>query len=79
VEKLGRGVAWLDTGTHSSLMEASLFIGTIEARQGLKIACLEEIAFRKGFLTAGAFGKVIESIPKSPYRSYLEQTLREET
>jgi glucose-1-phosphate thymidylyltransferase len=79
VEKLGRGVAWLDTGTHASLMEASLFIGTIEARQGLKIACLEEIAFRKGFLTAGAFGKVIESIPKSPYRSYLEQTLREET
>jgi glucose-1-phosphate thymidylyltransferase len=78
VEKLGRGVAWLDTGTHASLMEASLFIGTIEARQGLKIACLEEIAFRKGFLAAGAFGKVIESTPKSPYRSYLEQILREE-
>ncbi|RJP23275.1 MAG: glucose-1-phosphate thymidylyltransferase [Deltaproteobacteria bacterium] len=77
VEKLGRGVAWLDTGTHASLMEASLFIGTIEARQGLKIACLEEIAFRKGFLTAAAFAKEIEAIPKSPYRSYLEQTLAE--
>lgn len=77
VERLGRGIAWLDTGTHMSLMEASLFIGTIEARQGLKIACLEEIAFRKGFLDAAAFRQVVQAIPKSPYRSYLESVAPE--
>jgi glucose-1-phosphate thymidylyltransferase len=79
VEKLGRGVAWLDTGTHTSLLEASHFIGTLEARQGLKIACLEEIAFRKGFIDATGLEKVIGETPKSSYRSYLEQVLREGT
>lgn len=77
VEKLGRGVAWLDTGTHTSLLEASHFIGTLEARQGLKIACLEEIAFRKGFLDITGLQKVISDTPKSSYRQYLEYVLQE--
>lgn len=76
VEKLGRGIAWLDTGTHTSLLEASHFIGTLEARQGLKIACPEEISFRKGFINHTAFSKVIEMTPKSSYRTYLEMVLR---
>ena len=57
VEKLGRGIAWLDTGTHLSLLEASQFIGTLEARQGLKIACLEEVGFRMGFIDRKQFRK----------------------
>jgi glucose-1-phosphate thymidylyltransferase len=77
VEKLGRGVAWLDTGTHTSLLEASHFIGTLEARQGLKIACLEELAFRKGFIDADGLRKVISDTPASSYREYLEYVLRE--
>jgi len=77
VEKLGRGVAWLDTGTHTSLLEASHFIGTLEARQGLKIACLEEIAFRKGYLDTAQFESVIEETPKSSYRDYLQRVLLE--
>jgi len=77
VEKLGRGIAWLDTGTHESLLEASHFIGTLEARQGLKIACLEEIAFRKGFVDRDRFAAIIEATPKSGYRSYLEMILRD--
>ncbi len=76
VEKLGRGIAWLDTGTHESLLEASHFIGTLEARQGLKIACLEEIAFRKGFLDRAQFEGVIAATPKSSYRNYLEWVLK---
>jgi glucose-1-phosphate thymidylyltransferase len=78
VEKLERGIAWLDTGTHMSLLEASHFIGTLEARQGVKIACLEEIAYRKGFIDTEKLQQVIEEIPKSSYRDYLEQILREE-
>ena len=78
VEKLGRGIAWLDTGTHESLLEASHFIGTLEARQGLKIACLEEIAYRKGFVDRIGFEAIIAGIPKSGYRSYLEMVLRDE-
>jgi glucose-1-phosphate thymidylyltransferase len=78
VEKLGRGIAWLDTGTHESLLEASHFIGTLEARQGLKIACLEEIAFRKGFLDRAGFEAIIAGTPKSGYRNYLEMVLRDE-
>jgi len=72
VELLGRGIAWLDTGTHASLLEASNFIYTLEARQGLKIACLEEIALTRGFLTKEKFLKTVEKMPKSPYREYLE-------
>lgn len=77
VEKLGRGIAWLDTGTHMSLLEASHFIGTLEARQGLKIACLEEIAFRRGFIDREQMQQVIEATPKSSYKEYLEMILRD--
>jgi glucose-1-phosphate thymidylyltransferase len=72
VEKLERGIAWLDTGTHMSLLEASHFIGTLEARQGLKIACLEEIALRKGFIDKAKMEQVIADTPRSSYRDYLE-------
>ncbi len=77
VERLGRGIAWLDTGTHMSLLEASHFIGTLEARQGLKIACLEEIAFRRGFIDRNRFAEIIEGTPKSSYRQYLEMVLQD--
>ncbi|RLB61435.1 MAG: glucose-1-phosphate thymidylyltransferase [Deltaproteobacteria bacterium] len=77
VEKLGRGIAWLDTGTHESLLEASHFIGTLEARQGLKIACLEEIALHQGFIDRQEMEKVIADTPVSSYRAYLERVLRE--
>jgi glucose-1-phosphate thymidylyltransferase len=77
VEKLGRGIAWLDTGTHESLLEASHFIGTLEARQGLKIACLEEIALHRRFIDLAAFEAVIAATPPSSYRSYLERVLRD--
>ena len=75
--RLGRGIAWLDTGTHESLLEAANFIATIESRQGLKIACLEEIALRRGFLSRDALEALITSMPGSPYRSYLETVLHE--
>ena len=77
VEKLGRGIAWLDTGTHMSLLEASHFIGTLEARQGLKIACLEEIALRMGFIDKAGMEEIIEDTPKSSYRDYLAMILRD--
>jgi glucose-1-phosphate thymidylyltransferase len=77
VEKLGRGIAWLDTGTHESLLEASHFIGTLEARQGLKIACLEEIALHQGFINRQGMEKVIADTPASSYRAYLERVLYE--
>ncbi|MBN2232902.1 MAG: glucose-1-phosphate thymidylyltransferase RfbA [Deltaproteobacteria bacterium] len=76
VEKLGRGIAWLDTGTHMSLLEASHFIGTLEARQGLKIACLEEVALDMGYINVERFARLVESTPKSGYRDYLERVLR---
>ncbi|MDD2337612.1 MAG: glucose-1-phosphate thymidylyltransferase RfbA [Geobacteraceae bacterium] len=79
VERLGRGIAWLDTGTHQSLLEASHFIGTLEARQGLKIACLEEIAFRLGFIDADGMKKAIAGTPKSGYRDYLLRVFAETT
>ncbi len=77
VERLGRGIAWLDTGTHKSLLEASNFIETIESRQGLKIACLEEIALRRGFIDCDQMQEVIELTPNSSYRDYLQQVLNE--
>lgn len=77
VEKIGRGVAWLDTGTPESLLAASNFFGVIEDRQGLKVACLEEIAFNRGFIKRNEFESLVDRIPKSLYRSYLEKILKE--
>lgn len=77
VEKIGRGVAWLDTGTPEALLQASNFFGVIEDRQGLKVACIEEIAFHKGFINKIQFKEVIESIPNSMYREYLEKIYKE--
>jgi len=76
VALIGRGVAWLDTGTHEALLEASLFIETIEKRQGLKIACPEEIAFRMGFITAGQLEKIAASMRSNAYAEYLKEVLR---
>lgn len=76
VEKIGRGVAWLDTGTPESLLQASHFFGVIEDRQGLKVACIEEIAYNMGFINREQFDKVISDIPKSLYRNYLEKVLK---
>jgi glucose-1-phosphate thymidylyltransferase len=75
VRVLNRGMAWLDTGTPVSLMEASNYIAAIEHRQGLKIACLEEIAYSKGYIDRAQFELLIASLPKSEYRAYLEQSL----
>lgn len=72
VEVMGRGYAWLDTGTHDSLLEASNFIQTIEKRQGLKIACLEEIAFRKGFINKEQLKNLAENLAASEYGIYLQ-------
>jgi glucose-1-phosphate thymidylyltransferase len=72
VKKVGRGLAWLDTGTHASLLEASNFVYTLEARQGLKIACLEEIAVDKGFVPWEKMKVYLENnMPKCPYRDYI--------
>jgi len=73
LEILGRGFAWLDTGTYESLMEASLFIQTIEKRQGLKVACIEEIAFLKGFINARQVRRLAEPFLKTEYGNYLMQ------
>lgn len=75
VEVLGRGFAWLDTGTHDSLLEASHFVHTIEKRQGLKIACLEEIAFKKGWLSADKLAESIRPLAKTGYGQYLQRLL----
>jgi glucose-1-phosphate thymidylyltransferase len=71
VELMGRGYAWLDTGTHESLLEASQFIQTIEKRQGLKIACLEEIAFEKGYISKAQLLKLAEPLKKNQYGQYM--------
>ena len=78
VELLGRGFAWLDTGTHDSLIEASQFIHTIEKRQGLKVACLEEIAYRKGWITREQLEAQAKSMSKTPYGQYLTNLLIED-
>src|SRR5581483_2453432 len=71
VKLLGRGMAWLDTGTQTSLLEAGNYIATIEHRQGLKVACLEEVAFRAGFIDSAQLEKTIAGLPKGEYRDYL--------
>jgi glucose-1-phosphate thymidylyltransferase len=75
VEVIGRGVAWLDTGTHDSLLDAGQFIATIEKRQGLKIACPEEIAYRRGYINAEQLAKLAAPLQKNAYGHYLMQLL----
>jgi glucose-1-phosphate thymidylyltransferase len=78
VERLGRGTAWLDTGTHESLLQAGLFIETIEQRQGLKISCPEEIAYRMGYIDAAQVERLATSLGKTGYGQYLRQLLQEQ-
>lgn len=75
---MGRGIAWLDTGTHEALLEASMFIETIEKRQGLKVACPEEIAYRMGFITAGELEAIAAAMGNNGYASYLKDVLNEQ-
>ncbi len=77
VERMGRGMAWLDTGTHDSLLEAGQFIATLEKRQGLKIACPEEIAFRRGYIDAAQLEKLAQPLKKNVYGQYLLQLLKD--
>lgn len=77
VDIMGRGVAWLDTGTPESLLQAAQFIQVVEERQGLKIACIEEIAYHKGFITAADLGKLAEDYGKHTYGQYLRAVLKE--
>jgi glucose-1-phosphate thymidylyltransferase len=78
VHRLGRGVAWLDTGTHESLLQASNFIATIEERQGMKVGCIEEIAWRMGYLDDAAFDKLIDSMPQNSDYTWYLKLIREE-
>src|SRR5581483_4021549 len=77
VQRLNRGFAWLDAGTSTSLHEASAYVQTIEKRQGVKIGCPEEAAFRQGFLTLAQFRALSEKLPNCEYRSYLESVIGE--
>jgi glucose-1-phosphate thymidylyltransferase len=77
IQLLGRGFAWLDTGTHDSLAEASAFVETIEKRQGLKIACLEGIAYRKGWITEERMMELAKPMQKNQYGQYLLQVIKE--
>ena len=79
VQKMGRGYAWLDTGTYESMLEASLFIQTIERRQGLKIACPEEIAFHLGLVDAAQLERLAANLGKSDYGNYLRRLLDDGT
>ena len=78
VERLGRGTAWLDTGTHQSLLQASLFIETIEQRQGLKISCPEEIAYRMGYIDVEQVERLAQPLEKTGYGRYLRQLIQEQ-
>ena len=77
VKLLSRGMAWLDTGTQTSLLEAGNYIATIEHRQGLKIACLEEVALRTGFINQSQLSRIIDRLPKGEYRNYLKMVCDE--
>ncbi len=79
VELLGRGTAWLDTGTHESLLQAATFIETIEARQGMKVCCPEEIAYRMGYISIEAIAALVNSFGQSSYGDYLRQLVEEES
>ncbi|HEY3661529.1 MAG TPA: glucose-1-phosphate thymidylyltransferase RfbA [Chthoniobacterales bacterium] len=78
VRLLGRGMAWLDTGTQTSLLEAANYIATIEHRQGLKVACLEEVALRAGFIDLAQMSRLIDQVPKGEYRDYLRLVAEED-
>jgi glucose-1-phosphate thymidylyltransferase len=78
VELMGRGMAWLDTGTHESLLEAGQFIATIENRQGLKVACPEEIAYRQGYINAGQLEALAQPLKKNGYGQYLLRLLNDQ-
>ena len=78
VEQFGRGFAWLDTGTDTSLLQAANFVETVQARQGLRIACLEEVAYRMGFISAEAVERLAASMPHNPYGQYLRDVLGDE-
>ena len=79
VELLGRGVAWLDTGTHQSLLQAQTFVEAIQERQGLKVSCIEEIAFRNGWIDREALERLGTEMGKSGYGEYLVRIAREQT
>ena len=76
VELLGRGFAWLDTGTHHSLLQASQYVHTIEENQGIKIACLEEVAYRMGFITKEELLKTIKNYSNNDYFNYIKEILK---
>jgi glucose-1-phosphate thymidylyltransferase len=78
VELLGRGFAWLDTGTHDSLLEAGAFVEMIEKRQGLKVACVEEVAYRMGYIDPVQLAALAEPMRKNSYGQYLLQLIAEE-
>ncbi|HZR85124.1 MAG TPA: glucose-1-phosphate thymidylyltransferase RfbA [Candidatus Binatia bacterium] len=78
VERLGRGIAWLDTGTHEALLQAANFIQAIEERQGLKVACIEEIAYRLGYIDARQVERLADRMPSTPYGIYLRRILEQD-
>jgi glucose-1-phosphate thymidylyltransferase len=77
VEIIGRGIAWLDTGTPQALLDVSTFIGAIEKRQGLKVACIEEVAYMMNYIDEFHFDDLIKHIPDSDYKYYLDRILKD--